>query len=193
MGAVVAAGGAARRMGGMDKLRLEVGGQPLLDRVLSAARPLCGDLVVVGPRRPTLVAGVSFLHEERPGGGPVPAVLSGVAAIASCEVVLVLAGDLPLVTTNALGQLIATLETGPRPEAAAALDERGLPNPLMAAYRCDVLRRAAEEGVGYGARATLLLPRALATVDLGGHTTFNVNRPVDLRRAQALVAAVASR
>lgn len=180
-------------MGGMDKLRLQVGGQPLLDRVLSAARPLCGDLVVVGPRRPTSVAGVSFMHEARPGGGPVPAVLAGLAALESHEVILVLAGDLPLATTKALARLIAALETDPRQEAAAALDERGLPNPLMAAYRCRVLRRAADEGLGCGAPASLLLPRAVATVDLGGQATLNVNRPADLQRAEALVAAATSR
>ncbi|MDQ2826873.1 MAG: nucleotidyltransferase family protein, partial [Actinomycetota bacterium] len=45
-------------MGGVDKASLPVGGVPLLDRVLAAARPVCDRLVVVGPARPTTVPGV---------------------------------------------------------------------------------------------------------------------------------------
>ena len=67
-------------MGGRDKLVLDVGGHGLLDRVLSAARPLCDPLVVVGPARPTRVSAVRFLQEDHPGGGPVPAVFAGLAA-----------------------------------------------------------------------------------------------------------------
>ena len=88
---VVFAGGQGRRMGGVDKAALEVGGVTLLDRVLAAARPVCDWLVVVGPVRPTGVAGVSFVSEAAPGGGPVPAVVAGMDACPPSDVVLVLA------------------------------------------------------------------------------------------------------
>ena len=58
---IILAGGAGRRMGGVDKAALVVGGVTLLDRVLTAARPVCDWLVVVGPARPTGVAGVTFV------------------------------------------------------------------------------------------------------------------------------------
>ncbi|MYU19520.1 NTP transferase domain-containing protein, partial [Streptomyces sp. SID8361] len=51
--AVILAGGAARRLGGVDKPALRVGGRALLDRVLDACRG-AGRTVVVGPRRPTV-------------------------------------------------------------------------------------------------------------------------------------------
>ena len=175
-------------MGGIDKLALEAGGSTLLDRVLSAARPLCGRLMVVGPARATSVSGTTFVREHPPGGGPVPAVMAGLEAIGDAESTLVLAGDLPMVTTKSLARLLDALHRDPACQAAAALDERGAANPLLAAYRCGVLRAAAGRGLLQGGRAALLLPEALATVDLGGHATLNVNRPSDLRRAEGLLA-----
>lgn len=131
---VVVAGGAGRRMGGVDKAVLVVGGVTLLDRVLGAARPVCDRLVVVGPARPTGVAGVEFAMEAEPGGGPVPAVAAGLAALTGAGagagggpaeasggatglddgatgagVVLVLAADLPLLRTGDLRRLLAAL------------------------------------------------------------------------------------
>lgn len=179
-------------MGGVDKLALAAGGSSLLDRVLAAARPLCRRLVVVGPRRPTTVGGVRFLQEREPGGGPLPAVLAGFEEVGNdVDVALVLAGDLPLVTTGALDRLLAALDDDPRSEAAAATDERGAPNPLLAAYRGNVLRTAAGRGGEGGQPAKMLLPHAVAVVDLGAEATLNVNQPVDLQRAQALLAAAA--
>ncbi|MFI1091674.1 molybdenum cofactor guanylyltransferase [Streptomyces sp. NPDC020917] len=77
--ALVLAGGAARRLGGTDKPALAVGGLMLLDRVLAA----CADArttVVVGPRRPT-ARPVRWTREEPAGGGPLPALAAGLAAL----------------------------------------------------------------------------------------------------------------
>lgn len=180
---IVPAGGAGRRMGGVDKAALAVGGIPLLDRVLAAARPVCERLVVVGPTRSTTVAGVDFVVEDDPGGGPVPAVAVGLALLGPCEVVLVVAGDLPLLTAAPLLELIRELDC-PNVDAAAA-DHRGGPNPLLAAYRATVLRSTAQ-GLGAGSPAALLLPPATVTVDLGP-AALNVNRPEDLAAAEALL------
>ncbi len=187
VGAIVVAGGAGRRMGGVDKLALHVGGSPLLDRVLCAVRPLCSRLIVAGPTRPTSVGNVRFVREDSPGGGPLPGILAGLAATADAELIFVLAADLPMITTSSLARLVAALEQD-QSQAAAALDDRGAPNPLLAVYRCGVLHAAASRGLGHGGAAARLLPHALAVVDLGGHATLNVNRPRDLRQAQALLA-----
>ena len=191
MGAVVAgvivAGGAGRRMGGVDKAALRVGGVTLLDRVLGAARPVCDRLVVVGPQRPTAVGGVTFVMEAEPGGGPVPAIAAGLGAVAGAAVALVLAVDLPLLEAAHLRRLLDALDAGA--EAAAAGGEGG-PNPLLAAYPAPVL--AARAGaLGAGARAAALLPPHVVTVDLG-RATLNVNRPEDLAAAER-VAATARR
>jgi molybdopterin-guanine dinucleotide biosynthesis protein A len=186
VGGLVLAGGAGRRMGGVDKAALVVGGLSLLDRVLTAARPVCDRLVVVGPLRPTTVAGVAFVVEAAPAGGPVPAVACGLASLPDCAVVLVLAADLPLLTA---AHLQALLDAVGEPEvgAAAAADVRG-PNPLLAAYRAGALAgRVAELGDGVGAPAGRMLPPATAAVELGA-ATLNVNRPADLAEAERLLA-----
>ncbi|MCA1691653.1 MAG: molybdenum cofactor guanylyltransferase [Acidimicrobiales bacterium] len=185
-GGLVLAGGAARRMGGIDKLGFELGGVTILDRVLGAAKPVADPLVVVGPRRPTTVRSVRFVHEAQPGGGPVPAVLAGLEQLRGAEVVLLLAGDLPLVATTDLVRLLAALAGDPGLQAAAAADHAGRPNPLLAAYRAPHLRAAVGE-LSPGAPARRLLPQSVVTVDLGATATLNVNFRADLERAASLL------
>lgn len=181
---VVLAGGAGRRMGGVDKAALRVAGVTLLDRVLGAAAPVCDHLVVVGPVRTTQEGEVAFVTEPEPGGGPAPAVLAGVDAAPDCDTALVMATDLPLLTTSHLLRLLVALQA-PRAEAAAAADRRG-PNPLLAAYGVVALcERAAAAGLGPGSPASALLPTSPTTVDLGA-ATVNVNRPEDLAAAELL-------
>jgi molybdopterin-guanine dinucleotide biosynthesis protein A len=172
-------------MGGVDKAALEVGGVRLLDRVLAAARPVCDRLVVVGPTRPTATAGVAFVTEDQPGGGPVPAVAAGIAALAPWEldVVVLLATDLPLLTAEHLRSLLRALVDGV--DAAAAADVGG-PNPLLAAYRARGLADRAA-ALGAGAPAARLLPPATVVVDLGP-ATLNVNRPADLATAERILS-----
>ena len=168
-------------MGGLDKAALVVGGMTLLDRVLAAAQPVCDDVVVVGPPRS---AAVRYITETVAGGGPVPAVAAGLAAVdAGCDIVVVLAVDLPLVRADDLRRLVAALDS-PGVEAAAA-DDVGGPNPLLAAYRVAPLQ-ARIAVLGPGARAARLLPAAVATVELGP-ATLNVNRPEDLAAAEDLL------
>jgi len=187
--AVVVAGGSARRMGGVDKLALQVAGRTLLDRVLAAVVPLCDQVVVVGPTRPT-VESVIFTVEDVPGGGPVPAVAAGLAVIDGAATVVLLAADLPLLTTAHLELLFAAL-SGPADKASAAVDERGRLHPLLAVHRGPALRARLEE-LGpelSGLPAARLLPPATVAVELGGEATLNVNHPADLDRVRALIGA----
>jgi molybdopterin-guanine dinucleotide biosynthesis protein A len=143
---------------------------------------VCDRLVVVGPERPTNVAGVSFVQDAEPGGGPVPAVAAGLSAVPEADVVLVLAVDLPLLGTADLRHLLGAIG---RAGAAAAEDEGG-PNPLLAAYTAPALRACAG-ALGAGARAAALLPPDVVTVDLG-RATLNVNEPADLAEADSATA-----
>lgn len=183
---VVLAGGAGRRMGGVDKAALLAGGVTLLDRVLTAARPVCDRLVVVGPARPTAVADVVFVTEAVPGGGPVPAVLAGLGASPGFDLVVVMAVDLPLLTGDDLRRLLAALESSGA-GAACAAGRDGAPNPLLAAYRAGALR-AAGAGLGPGTAARLLVPASAVVEDLGT-ASLNVNRPEDLAAAELHLAA----
>ncbi|AXH89822.1 molybdenum cofactor guanylyltransferase [Micromonospora aurantiaca] len=102
--AILLAGGAARRMGGVDKPARAVGGRPMLHRVLDAVAD-ADQRIVVGSSGP-LPTGVRTAREEPPGGGPVAATAAGLALLdPGTTTVAVLAADLPLLTTAAVAEL----------------------------------------------------------------------------------------
>ncbi|RKS69161.1 molybdopterin-guanine dinucleotide biosynthesis protein A [Motilibacter peucedani] len=139
---MVLAGGASRRMGA-DKLGLEVGGRPILDRVLDAVAG--AELTVaVGPERPT-ARPVTWCREEPAGGGPAAAVAAGVARCPSrTPLVAVLAGDLPFATAGALRLLAEELEGRPDVDAALALDDTGRQQTLFGVWRRTALQAACD-------------------------------------------------
>ncbi len=137
--AVVAAGGAGRRLGGVDKPALTVGGRSLLDRVLAACAG-AREVLVVGPERPTERARVRWLREDPPGGGPVAAVAAALPAV-SAPRVLLLAADLPFLDAATVRRLLAALDD-PAPDGALLTDATGRDQPLAAAYRTAALRAA---------------------------------------------------
>lgn len=178
--ALVLAGGEARRLGGVDKALVDVGGTTMLDRVLGAASPNCDALIVVGPERQTTITGVRFTLEAEARGGPVPAVAAGLAEVPDADEIVILAVDLPLLEPGHVATLFAGLsEAG----VVAAADDRGRPNPLLAAYRAEALRLSAE-AAGAGDPASRLLGEGVAVIDLGEAGTLNVNAPVDVERAE---------
>ena len=178
------AGGQARRLGGIDKALVDVGGATMLDRMLAAAAPNCDQLVVVGPVRETTVPDVRFTMEDEPGGGPVPAVAAGLAEVPDATEVAVLAVDLPLLGADHVRTLFTGLEDD-GVGAVAAADHRGKANPLLAVYRAGALRAAVAE-LGPGVPADRMIPLATVVVNLGEAGTLNVNQPDELERARRL-------
>ncbi|SEG43000.1 Molybdopterin-guanine dinucleotide biosynthesis protein A [Actinacidiphila yanglinensis] len=205
--AVVLAGGAARRLGGTDKPALPVGGLMLLDRVLAACEA-AGTTVVVGPRRPT-ARPVRWAREEPAGGGPVPALAAGLAALAggpgargplgqgAPRVVVVLAADLPFLTAATVGALAEAADAcapgaAGVPEGVVLTDPDGRDQPLAAAYLVEPLRRelallAGEHG-GLGGLPLRLLTGELALrgmADPTGDASFDCDTWEDVAVARA--------
>ncbi|WP_445515465.1 NTP transferase domain-containing protein [Streptomyces sp. NEAU-174] len=184
--AVILAGGAARRLGGVDKPALRVGGRALLDRVLDACRG-AGRTVVVGPRRPT-ARPVRWAREEPPGGGPVAAVDAGIRQT-TAPVVLVLSADLPFLTHETVETLLTGLQGA---EGAVLIDPDGREQPLVAAYRAEPLRReiallATEHG-GLGGLPLRLLVSELALARLRHPTaSFDCDTWEDITTARARI------
>ncbi|MGW7238884.1 NTP transferase domain-containing protein [Streptomyces sp. NPDC054804] len=149
--AIVLAGGAARRLGGADKPSVQVGGRPLLDRVLTACAGARNTVVVAAPR-PTSRP-VRWTREDPPGGGPVAALDAGLRHTTADHAV-VLSADLPFLEQATVERLLTALHsTGA--DAALLTDAKGRDQPLVAAYRTAPLRRAlsalAEDaGAAYG-------------------------------------------
>ncbi|SDU29650.1 molybdenum cofactor guanylyltransferase [Jiangella alkaliphila] len=180
--AVVLAGGAGRRLGGTDKPALVVGGQTLLERsVAAAAGAGAAQVVVVGPRR-DLAMPVTWTREDPPGGGPLAGLVAGLAALEPApDTLLVLAADLPRVSSALVGRLLAGLE--PDADAVAVVDAGGWVQPLVAVYRAGALR-AALDAVGdprnRPVRALLERLRVTTLPDEDG--AADIDTPGDLAR-----------
>lgn len=159
MDVLILAGGEARRLGGVDKPMIEIGGWTLLDRVVEAVHDagLCGAesaegasanaVTVVGPVRPTRRT-VHWVREDPPGGGPVAAIVAGLS-VCRGPYVGVFAGDLPFLNAEAVHSLwtaLAESETA-RYDGAVAVDANGREQWLAAIYRRDaLLAKIADQG-----------------------------------------------
>ncbi|WP_093838299.1 NTP transferase domain-containing protein [Streptomyces aidingensis] len=163
--AVVLAGGGGRRLGGVDKPAVEVGGRSLLDRVLTACAG-AQTAVVVGPPRPlrTRATAVVWTREEPPGGGPLAGLAAGLRLVRQ-PLVVVLAGDLPFLSADLLAALRRVPEGA---DGLVARDPEGYDQPLTACYRTEVLRGALGRlAPDQGGPADLPLRAVTRTLTLG--------------------------
>jgi molybdopterin-guanine dinucleotide biosynthesis protein A len=185
--AVVLAGGRGRRFGGVDKAELGVGGRSLLERVLTAASE-AERVVVVGPGR-RLPAGVFVTSERPPGGGPVAGLAAGLELV-EAPLVAVLACDLPFVTADTLGTLVAALQGGADvADGAQLVDESGRSQPLAAVYRTSRLRAALASltRVSNSPVHVMLEAMAMLAVATGPEQTWDCDTWEDLDRARQRV------
>ncbi|MEV7345122.1 DUF6457 domain-containing protein [Streptomyces sp. NPDC093544] len=147
--AVVLAGGAARRLGGVDKPAVRVGGRALLDRVLAACADAVTTVVVAEPR--STARPVVWAREDPPGGGPLAALDAGLRHT-TAEYVVVLSADLPFLEAGTVRRLTEALQASTAdpedaegkpsgPEGVLLVDPEGKDQPLVAAYRVRALRR----------------------------------------------------
>ncbi|SSC22770.1 molybdopterin-guanine dinucleotide synthase, partial [Klenkia terrae] len=152
--AVVLAGGRAARLGGRPKPQLEVGGRTMLAAVLAAVAD-AAERVVVGPPQP-VPDGVVVVREQPPGGGPVPAMRAGLAAVTT-DVVAVLAADLPFLTPAVVRGLRERL-TG---DGVLVVDPAGRDQLLLGVWRTAVLRAAVADVAGPTSVRAVLAPLAV--------------------------------
>ncbi|WP_246600144.1 molybdenum cofactor guanylyltransferase [Skermania piniformis] len=184
--AIVLAGGSGRRLGGVDKPGLVVGGRSLLDVALAAVEH-CTDVVVVGPRRAGLPPAVRQASEEPAGTGPVAALAAGLAALPGrARQVLVLAADLPFITSAATAELCTRLDDADT-DAAFAVDSGGRLQYLLAAWRGPALAaRLTELTPRTNRRMRDLVPAHHVRVALAG--VQDCDTPEDLRAARRQLA-----
>ena len=174
---IVLAGGSARRLSGVDKPVLSVGGKPLLARAVHA---LSGAerVVVVGPRRPGF--DVVWTREPVPGTGPVAALAAGLAFVPEhVEVVTVLAADLPGVRRSTVDRLLAALGDA---EGAVLVDATGARQWLLGAWRVSALRSALPEQVENAALRRMLAGLTVVDVPAELGEADDIDTPEDLER-----------
>ena len=183
--AVVLAGGSARRLGGLDKPALVVGGRTLLDRVLAAVAD-ASVTVVVGPRRTTMRE-VTWAREDPPGGGPVAALAAALTHVTS-PLVAVLAADLPFLDARTVQALRAAVGDG---EGGALLvDDEGQDQLLVGVWRTAALRAAlpaAAEGVALRRVLAPLTVRRVTSAAREGRLApwFDVDTDADVTAARS--------
>jgi len=183
-GAIIVAGGAARRFGGVDKAVLPVGGVPMIQRVLAAVSDATVT-VVVGPRRTGVPRDVIVVQEQPPGGGPVAALAAALEAAEWPQTVALLAGDLPLFTRDALGDLAAALDDH---DGAVFTDRDGREQWLCGLWRTASLRRQVAALPETADQALRGLLRPMDVVRVGSTADpppwFDCDTEDDLRRAE---------
>jgi molybdenum cofactor guanylyltransferase len=184
--ALVLAGGRAARLGGQAKPQLEVGGRTMLAAVLDAVAD-AEHRVVVGPPQP-VPADVVVVRERPPGGGPVTALRAGLREI-DCDVVALLAGDLPFLSA----ELVAQLRTALVGDGVLVVDDGGRDQFLLGVWRTAALRAALPATDGPTSLRRVLAPLAVGrlrpTVPPGTPPPWlDCDTPADLARARAVAA-----
>ncbi|MGC2939457.1 molybdenum cofactor guanylyltransferase [Brevibacterium sp. FAM 24638] len=213
--AIILTGGRSRRFGGVHKPGISVGGQSTVSRILESIRDLDdgAEVWVAGPMDGLSEAereGVCEVREEPAFSGPLAGIAAAVAAIPSAatsamsevagsaiqsaaasatpqaDVTLVLAGDMPMITTGHLGELIRTCRATGRP--AAGTDDRGKTQFLCAAWPTELLRaRLADIGDPTDGAVKLLfagLEPAVVDVDPNVLSDFDTAAELDEIRAR---------
>jgi len=188
LGAVLA-GGRSRRYGA-DKSGARVAGVPMVQRVLDAARVVCGDDVVVVSSRPVAGAETTDRIPDRvPDRGPLGGLHAALheARRRDLDGVLLLACDLPLLEGSLLRSLVEAAARDPEAGALAPQGDDGPPEVACAVYRGTALAEVEARLDGadrslqglfgaLGGRTPGLAPEA---------ALLNVNTPQDRARAQA--------
>lgn len=181
---VILTGGGSRRMG-RDKASVTVGGRTLLDRLLCGL-PAAVPVVVVGPQPEDPVRSVVVTREDPPGAGPLAGVGAGIALVAT-PLTVIAAVDLPH-AAPAIPGLAAELRQCTEDAVVPRAGERL--QPLLAAYRTDVLRTALAEIGDLNGRPVREILQFLTVRVIDGDPVAHadVDTPDELARARTIMA-----
>ena len=175
--ALILAGGKATRLGGIAKHELVIEGATILSRQAAVLSPRVAEILVSSP---TEIAGYRTVHDAIVGVGPLAGIAAGLAATIR-PWLLVVAGDMPYITSELIDALIAARDPG---LDAVGVRSGGLPEPL-----CCLLHVRCREVIGRrlaGARfkaSGLLTDEGLRVrwlADTDPAALRNLNSPADL-------------
>jgi molybdopterin-guanine dinucleotide biosynthesis protein A len=189
--AFILAGGASRRMG-TDKSQLLIGDERLIQRIQNTLATVAKRVRVVnskGSDDPNTVADV-YLQWGALGG------IHGALAACNSEWAIVVACDLPFVTSELLTQLISLRN---QHQAVVPIQPDNRPQPLCALYRIDPCLPRAVELIEGGRRRPLDLLEVVQTrwvpfselehLQHSENFFLNINTPEDYYEATQKVSA----
>lgn len=200
---IVLAGGSSTRFGDADKLLAEVGGTPLVrrvvdrlvvrtDRVVVATRP--GKRSLVRDLLAGVRADVTVLVDPEPDRGPLAGMAAGLDAVPEYDYGAVVAGDMPFVDPALLDYLHD--RAAPDHDVALVRTGEGWYNTTQAIYRADAVARGCERVLADGGGRILDAFEGLDTLtveesELDGvvsmDTFLDVDTPTDLEEARELL------
>ncbi len=198
--AIVLAGGFSCRFG-EDKGLVKLAGKPLLNHVVDAIRPIVDEVVVVtssatrvAQYQKIVSSFVRFAVDTRESEGPLIGALTGFS-VALGEYALMLPFDTPFVSRDVV-TLLFDLCVGR--SAVIPRWPNGQIEPLHAVYKVDEATSAAEAAVAEGRldmrgmiermRGLRYLSTLVITqVDSELKSFFNINTPLDLKKAENMV------
>ncbi|MEO8554506.1 MAG: molybdenum cofactor guanylyltransferase [Kofleriaceae bacterium] len=174
--ALILAGGKATRFGGVAKHALVIEGRTIFERQVAVLAPRVAEILVSGAD----VMGFRTVHDAIAGAGPLAGIAAGLAA-AHTPWLVVVAGDMPYLTTTLIDALLAA--------RTPALDAVGLrvadlPEPLCCLLH--IRTRAAVErrlATGRFKASGLLTGEGLEVrwlTDADPAALRNLNSPADL-------------
>lgn len=197
---VLLAGGLSRRMGGGDKSLLTLGGRTILSRVIDAARPQVGALVLNANGDPARFAdvGLPVAADVVEGyAGPLAGVLTGLEWAAANTPAAVWVASFATDTPFLPADLVERLLRAVREEGAdlACARSGGRDHPVFGLWPLrlagDLRRAMVEEGMRKVDAWTARYRLAAVSFDSRPiDPFFNANRPDDLARAERLLADV---
>jgi molybdopterin-guanine dinucleotide biosynthesis protein A len=200
---LILAGGLARRMGGGDKAKIEIGGISILDRVIATLSAQCAGMVINANGDPGRFAGTGLpvVADSVPGfAGPLAGVLAGLDWLAErdngIEWILSVPGDCPFLPDDLAERLHAARRKMGAGVPLACARSGEWRHPVVAlwplALREDLRKALVEEDLRKIEVWTARHGIAVADwSDTPVDPFFNVNTPDDAARAQALAAQTA--
>jgi molybdopterin-guanine dinucleotide biosynthesis protein A len=188
--AAILAGGQARRLGGVRKATLEIGGMSIIERQIAVLREVANPVfIVAADATPYAHLGIDVVPDAVPESGALVGIYTAILA-APRERTLVVACDMPFLTVPFLRRLVAVTDA----DVVVPRTEHGF-EPLCAVYsrRCaEPIRSRLARGALHasvlpeGVRVHEIDPDVLAAYDADRLLFVNVNTPHDYERARKL-------
>ena len=195
---LVLAGGLARRMGGGDKARIQIGGRTILDRVLERLTPQCSRVILNanGDLARFADTGLPVVADSVPDfAGPLAGILAGLDWAAAhaphVEYLASVPGDCPFLPRDLVARLDQARTVAGKPLACARSGDWRHPVAGLwpVALREDLRKALIDEGlhkieIWTGRHGVAIAEWPTDPVD----PFFNVNTPEDVAEAERVAA-----
>ncbi len=178
---LVLAGGKSTRMG-QDKTLLNLHGKPQFEHLASLLDGFCDEVFISVSDEHSVDTDRPLITDKFVGLGPYAAILSGFQECPDAAW-LVLASDLPNITSGVLGQLVDQRATS-KLATAFLNSETGFPDPLCTLWEpCAYAKLLEFLALGYSCPRKVLINSDIHVIEPEQHQAlFNLNTPEDLAR-----------